>query len=65
MTHTQRFWVVLFMINTNYVHEFQGEEKGRKEEEGRIGKEGEGIGRKEGDGRERKEGGGRERKEGE
>ena len=35
MTHTQRFWVVLFMINTNYVHEFQGEEKGRKEEEGR------------------------------
>ena len=31
MTHTQRFWVVLFMINTNYVHEFQGEEKGRKE----------------------------------
>ena len=49
MTHTQRFWVVLFMINTNYVHEFQGEEKGRKEEEGRIGKEGEGIGRKEGE----------------
>ena len=39
------------MINTNYVHEFQGEEKGRKEEEGRIGKEGEGIGRKEGGGR--------------
>ena len=35
MTHTQRFWVVLFMINTNYVHVFQGEEKGRKEEEGR------------------------------
>ena len=65
MTHTQRFWVVLFMINTNYVHEFQGEEKGRKEEEGRIGKEGEGIGRKEGEGRGRKEGGGRERKEGE